>query len=210
MSEFRRRLIMTKSGEGGGNDSYKVIFPTVIPNTYIAISGAEASYNGWSSTDFIDLDGYAYIIFANNQDYWGFYNSNKKYIGRVKLTDSKCQIPTNAKYVRISDVTASMNKTTLILSKIDIGITTLSNIYQSNAYVGSQGVITTPYSGWNVFKVDLNQYYGFWEGRNSSNAVYKADNTCTDYFKNYFQSQGNSYVLTSIDGTSVNCYLLPK
>ena len=209
MSEFRRRLMMTKNGGGGGNDDYKVISPTLIPDTYIAASGAEVSYNGWSSTDFIDLDGYSFVIFVNNGNYWDFYDSSKNPIGRSALTDYKCQIPANAKYLRISDSTTRMNNYNPILSKIDIGTTTLSNIYQSNAYVGTNGVIVQ-YSGWNVFKVDISQYYGYWENRNSSNAVYKADDTCTAYFKQFFQSQGNSYVLTSISGTSVKCYLLPK
>ena len=210
MSLFRRRLMMANSGGGGGNDDYKVIFPTFIPNTYITTSGAEVSYNGWSSTDFIDLDGYAYVIFENNGDYWDFYDSNKNPIGRSALTDFKCQIPANAKYLRISDRTTKMDNNYIpILSKIDIDATTLSNIYQSNAYVGTNGAIVQ-YSGWNVFKVDISQYYGYWEVRRSSNAVYKADDTCTAYFKQFFQSQGNSYVLTSINGTSVKCYLLPK
>lgn len=61
---------------------------TIKPNTYISnINGTEISYNGWDSTDFIDINGYSFLtIYCSvNTSYCALYDSEKKFIRSISL-----------------------------------------------------------------------------------------------------------------------------
>lgn len=96
-------------------------FPyTLIPNCYIDSKspGAEISYNGWSATDYVDVSG-ASTIKANpsfSSSGWnGFYDADKLWISAFSLTNgNEVNIPSNAKYIRVSNNTSAMNS--LVLS----------------------------------------------------------------------------------------------
>lgn len=95
-----------------------------IANCYIDNSdGSVVSYEGWSATDFIEVNGGEVIHFAwgysgyeNNYNAW--YNSGKQFIsnfsfGRYASGYHTVTVPTNAKYLRISNETGPMNVTQL-------------------------------------------------------------------------------------------------
>lgn len=82
----------------------------LISDVYIDGSGNEASYNGWSATDFLDIENsdvfIAYSYEANA--YNAFYDSSKAFISTFSSASGKLTIPTGAKYIRLSAETARM------------------------------------------------------------------------------------------------------
>lgn len=93
-----------------------------IANCYIDSSnGSVISYEGWSATDFIEVTegevihfAWGYSGYENNYNAW--YNSNKQFIsnfsfGRYASGYRTVTVPTNAKYLRISNETSPMNVT---------------------------------------------------------------------------------------------------
>ena len=97
-------------GNGGGGSSSGDYTDTlwdgsVIANTYIDTNtGNQISYNGWSSTDYLDLQD-ADVLYRTGGmstiNYNAFYNSNKTYISGFGA-GTAIAIPSTAKYARLS------------------------------------------------------------------------------------------------------------
>ena len=92
---------------------YKSIWDkSLIANTYIDRYGNQVNYNGWSSTDYLEISDnttdYIYRIGTIvSASYNAWYDENKTFISSFagRYTDS---IPSNAKYVRYSGENANM------------------------------------------------------------------------------------------------------
>ena len=92
-----------KKGSGGGcggNYTDTAWDGTLIANTYIDVNtGSQVNYNGWSSTDFIDI-GSATVLYRcgsmTNVNYNCFYNSSKARISSFGA-GSATTVPSNAK-----------------------------------------------------------------------------------------------------------------
>lgn len=99
-----------QNGGGGGNYTDSRFDGTLIANTYIATGGVEAPYNGWSSTDFIDVSGLEEIYLNGSglsDSYNAWYDSGKNFISMFAQS-YKLTIPANAKYMRLSQQTYRM------------------------------------------------------------------------------------------------------
>lgn len=78
--------------------------------------GTEASYSGWSDTDYIDISSYTdvylsiYYSSKNTDDnkYCAYYDNSKTFISNFNLLNTHLTIPSNAKYIRISASTSDM------------------------------------------------------------------------------------------------------
>lgn len=99
------------NGGGGGGGDYKSVWDGVITysNTYIdQNTGNELSAANWSSTDYLDVSGNAGLLYRagniSTSGYGAFYDTNKVYVGACGRagTDGSILIPSNAKYVRLS------------------------------------------------------------------------------------------------------------
>lgn len=102
---------ISEGGGGGGNYSDDIYDGTLISNTYINnTDGSLVPYNGWSSTDFIDVskinDFYicGSVAFSSDRDYNAWYDGEKNFIAKLWL-GSHITVPSTAKYVRISGKT---------------------------------------------------------------------------------------------------------
>lgn len=119
LSDARRPLAHTHSTSEIMSNGME--FPyTLIPNCYIDSKspGAEIPYNGWSATDYVDISG-ASTIKANpsfSSSGWNaFYDADKNWISAFSLSNgSDVNVPSNAKYIRVSNSTGAMNS--LVLS----------------------------------------------------------------------------------------------
>ena len=101
-----------KKSAGGGNYTDTAFDGSLVDNTYIDTSnGQQLSYGGWSSTNYIDI-GSATILFRCGGfvewNYNVFYDSNKSYISAFG-GGSTTNIPSNAKYIRLSGATSQYN-----------------------------------------------------------------------------------------------------
>lgn len=94
----------------------------LIPNSYISTIGEVVPYNGWSATDYIPInDSERRLIIttpnSNGGNYDAFYNESKTFIAGSAFGLSKGEnlivVPENAKYVRLSNVTADLQQTTI-------------------------------------------------------------------------------------------------
>lgn len=90
-----------------------ILFFKVIPDTYIATTGAEVPYNGWSSSDFVPVQNDKIIIVSRvRSTYNCFYDANKDYISGQNFTVNEgtttVTVPENAKYFRLSNTSAAM------------------------------------------------------------------------------------------------------
>lgn len=98
------------SSSGGGNLTDTVWNGTLIADTYITNNGQAVTYGGWSATDYLDLNGSAYVYRVGKiaaVNYNAFYDSNKTFISFFGA-DSIRAVPSNAKYVRFSGVNSDM------------------------------------------------------------------------------------------------------
>ena len=91
-------------------------------NVYIdERTGAERAYGGWSATDFIEVYGGEVIHFAwgylsggYNNIYNACYTSSKQFIGNMSMINggyATYTMPANAKYIRCSSLTSTLNNT---------------------------------------------------------------------------------------------------
>lgn len=100
-------------GNGGAGGNYDEIPLTLIPDTYIDRStGAESPYNGWSSTDYIDVSSISdFYMCADNassgQNYNAFYTENQVFISAFSMA-GHITIPATARYMRLSQTTSFM------------------------------------------------------------------------------------------------------
>lgn len=89
----------------------------LIPNTYIhRYTGDLISYDGWSSTDFIEVIPNEVIAFATaaRDVYNAFYDSSKVFISNFQFNNTgygHLTIPNNTQYIRLSDTTGNMQCT---------------------------------------------------------------------------------------------------
>jgi hypothetical protein len=85
-------------------------------NKYVDNNGTISNYNGWSLTDFIDVEGVdkVYVCpstnFIINKNYCCAYDANKEPT-RVPLAMDQftITIPAGTSYIRISEVTANID-----------------------------------------------------------------------------------------------------
>lgn len=96
---------------------YKKAQFSLVDNKYITIEGDEASYNGWSATDYIDCtNGTKLCVYSPKMDdtkkYNCFYDSNKNFISNFVLEDgyTYIDIPKNASYFRMSGISNVIGK----------------------------------------------------------------------------------------------------
>ena len=98
-----------------------------IDNTYIKTTGEIINYNGWSSTDYIDISSNSGFLVKNQKDeYNAFYDESKKFVSKISFQDNflnnsvlgKVGIElayfngiNGVKYVRLSNDTESLKQT---------------------------------------------------------------------------------------------------
>lgn len=87
----------------------------IVPNSYVSIVGVIYDYNGWSRTDYIEIphDVWTLNITATSQSQYNvFYDENKRFISAFTLSvgENTVRVPSIAKYVMLSGVTANVNE----------------------------------------------------------------------------------------------------
>lgn len=110
MAWFESHLNSGGSG-GGGNFTDSAWDGSVINNCYIASDGTQQAYNGWSATDYINIEGTTKIYRWSNissASYNAWYDSNKNFISFFGSSEIDT-VPNNAKYVRYSSNTQLLN-----------------------------------------------------------------------------------------------------
>lgn len=101
------------------------------PNTWVSnTSGNLQIYDGWTSTDYIPVDGLTslFFLYINNGAYnavggnfGAYYDSNKNYISGFAGVQLGKEMPANAKYVRISNLSALFSESVKpIVSSLDM------------------------------------------------------------------------------------------
>lgn len=116
--------------------------------------GSEKGTATWSATDYIDISMYGGITVECNRDsaYNAYYDEDMEYISGFSVINgsTKLTIPNNAKYIRMSNVTANMSATQLKgaykVSAIETKVDILSDDYNSNLISASSvGVVSGEY-----------------------------------------------------------------
>ncbi len=75
---------------------------------YTGASGKDIPYNGWSITNYIDIDGFDYINMLNGSvPYSCYYDKDKEPLG-VMTSPKYDKVPAGAKFLRISNATAAI------------------------------------------------------------------------------------------------------
>ena len=191
----------------GGNEIIDImeIHPKLIANTYIdQNTGNQQGYNGWSSSDYIDVEGFNYIQMPypfrdSDYKYGAYYDKDKK---RISNTAS-LTIPSNAKYVRLSSTTSNFTNVWLFKKQL---ITT--DIYRANSYVETNGIIKS-YNGWNILNTDseYNYFYCWIYAQNYRyQAAYNADGSVYQSGSGFLQKPEGGKVLLSDGNTSITYY----
>lgn len=110
---MRNGINYTGTYSGGGGGDYQSLDFDLVADTYINSSGVEQPYNGWSSSDYISVDGLTEIYVCGiSGGYNAWYDSSQIFISVANISSGKAlAVPTNAKYLRISDTTANMSTT---------------------------------------------------------------------------------------------------
>lgn len=191
----------------GGNEIIDImeIHPKLIANTYIdQNTGNQQGYNGWSSSDYIDVEGFNYIQMPypfrdSDYKYGAYYDKDKK---RISNTAS-LTIPSNAKYVRLSSTPSNFTNVWLFKKQL---ITT--DIYRANSYVETNGIIKS-YNGWNILNTDseYNYFYCWIYAQNYRyQAAYNADGSVYQSGSGFLQKPEGGKVLLSDGNTSITYY----
>lgn len=80
----------------------EVLSYEIIPDSYIDTNGNEISYWGWDSTSYINVEGYEELEIENGDLSWScYFDEEKNGLGTVDTFYPN--VPSNAKYVRISN-----------------------------------------------------------------------------------------------------------
>ena len=181
------------------------VHPKLIANTYInENSGAQQNYGGWSSSDYIDVEGFKYIqvpypFSKSNYKYGAYYDKDKRRISNT----SSFVIPSNAKYVRLSTVTSTFTNVWLFKRQL-----TTTDIYRANSYIETDGSIRA-YNGWNIFNTEsVYNYFYCWIYSQSYRyqASYNADDTVYQSGKGFLERPEGGKVLLSDSNTSITYY----
>lgn len=83
----------------------------MISDYYIDTTGGEASYKGWSTTDYLNLENYKRILITNNNnEFNAIYDKNKKFIKTLNflncnLYNSKIgYVGAEIAYIEVTDI----------------------------------------------------------------------------------------------------------
>ncbi len=181
------------------------IHPKLIANTYInQNNGVQQNYGGWSSSDYIDVEGFKYIQVPypfpqNYYKYGAYYDKDKKRISNT----SSLVIPSNAKYVRLSTDTASFTNVWLFERQL-----TTTDIYRANSYIETNGSIRA-YNGWNTLNTEsVYNYFYCWIYAQSYRyqASYNADGSVYQSGTGFLQKPEDGKVLLSNNSSSITYY----
>lgn len=181
------------------------VHPKLIANTYInENSGAQQNYGGWSSSDYIDVEGFKYIqvpypFGKMNYKYGAYYDKDKN---RISNTAS-LTIPSNAKYVRLSTTTGGFTNVWLFKRQF-----TQSKAYQTNHYIETDGSIVA-FNGWNIFNTEsVYKYFYCWIYSQSYRyqASYNTDGSVYQSGKGFLERPEGGKVLLSDKNTSITYY----
>lgn len=88
----------------------------VIANSYVTRQGEITAYNGWSRTDYIEVEEGRMLYIVGNSAYSQYncwYDENKAFISAFNLANSELQtvdVPSNAKYVIFSSSASGLLK----------------------------------------------------------------------------------------------------
>lgn len=109
---MRNGINYTGTYSGGGGGGYESMALNLVSNVYIDGSGNEVAYNNWSATDYLDIGGQTTIYIAGTtSNYNAWYDDQKVFISQVNIGAGVLTVPSNAKYIRISDNTSTMDNT---------------------------------------------------------------------------------------------------
>ena len=181
------------------------VHPKLIANTYInENSGAQQNYRGWSSSDYIDVEGFKYIQVPypfpqSDYKYGAYYDKDKRRISNT----SSFVIPSNAKYVRLSTKTSTFTNIWLFKRQL-----TTTDIYRANSYIETDGSIRA-YNGWNIFNTEsVYNYFYCWIYAQSYRyqASYNADGSVYQSGKGFLERPEGGKVLLSDSNTSITYY----
>lgn len=125
MSDMRRMMMMFPKPDGSTPavtvDGYVAFLSdfddTRTANTYINVSGAEAGYNGWDISGWIEIPDDAHYVYYDTlftHTYTGVYNSSKTYMQHIYSGNI---LPDGAKYLRFSSSAANVSNGIAILLK---------------------------------------------------------------------------------------------
>lgn len=130
MSELRRIMMMFPRpvDSGGGDEPQPTVTidgyvgflsdfdDTRISNKYITNAGAEANYNGWDISGYVEIPDDAHYAYYTGftSAYTGVYNESKTFMQHIV---SGAELPSGAKYLRISDTTAKVDAGFIVLLK---------------------------------------------------------------------------------------------
>lgn len=91
------------------SEQEKVLTFTLTHDIYTGASGKDIPYVGWSITNYIEIGGFDYISMLNGSvPYSCYYDKNKAPLG-VMASQKYDKCPPGAKFLRISNATATMN-----------------------------------------------------------------------------------------------------
>lgn len=102
----------SKEDDKGWTDGVKYDWLTgLVPNVYILTSnGKEASYSGWSASDYLPCHGVKRLVRGGFMSiYNAFYDENKRFIRSFNLGGNYTEavVPENAFYFRVSDTSSN-------------------------------------------------------------------------------------------------------
>lgn len=90
------------------SEQEKALTFTLTKDIYTGASGKDISYNGWSITNYIDIDGFDYINMLNGSvPYSCYYDKSKEPLG-VMTSPKYDKVPAGAKFLRISNATEAI------------------------------------------------------------------------------------------------------
>ena len=113
---------MIEQGGGVSGTLIEYLEKNPIANYYInEHNGSAQYYSGWSASDFMEVSGGETIHFAWGHLDGGYqnvynacYDSNKQFISNKSMINggyATWTVPSNAKYIRISSLTSTLNNT---------------------------------------------------------------------------------------------------
>lgn len=90
----------------------------IIKNMYTDGKGGDIAYSGWDISTYIDIEGAEYIsVTHNSHQYSCYYDENKKSLGSIKTAYYE-KVPVTAKYVRVSNTSAALSQTKVMIGKV--------------------------------------------------------------------------------------------
>lgn len=190
-----RRRGVQKKDDNLSNFTLLYVGNYLVKNTYIN-RGSETSYNGWSSSDYIDVSGYKYlagfdsVFMTYTNVYNAYYDINKN---PISINNSSGIIPEGAKFFRTSQSTSNMSSCYILLSKEVVEAQT-AELFQTDSYVDNG--IVKEYTGWNTYKV-IPSTKNIFVANNIYQASYYEDGRLFEHSKNMLSVPAGGYALVS-------------